>query len=248
MGRDPWAIAAAASALAASSVLPAQVPCFGPPAASLAEFKRRQDIDETLARYWRGLDGFKVNDEEAVMRSSGDYAGTYGECTEDGARAIFAALGLSDDAVFADLGSGVGKLAAQCYVECGVAKAIAVELCSERHDRAVEAWRRLVVSSDATALRKDFDPNGVEFRNADLLDLDLSDVSHAFASNLCFDQRAVDKLAARLAIAPRLRAVAALRPLPGLGEQQPDKIRARMTWSPALGGTTVYVYRQSINE
>ena len=111
----------------------------------------------------------------------GWHASTYGEVTERGARELAHLLGITVDApvacrsdegegaegnnkaendegeeelVFADLGSGVGKLTAQLYLEHGaVARTRGVELAPSRHRNAVAAWARARASGDVRRLR-----------------------------------------------------------------------------------------------
>lgn len=249
MRLDPWTAAAAASAIAATSVLPSQMPAFGPAPRSVDQFCQWQQIESAISRYWYGLDGFatSVRDDIALCDASGEYGSTYGECTPDGGRAIFAAIGLHDAAkgsVFADLGSGVGKLAVQAYLECPIERAIAIELSETRHVRALRAWALLVASGDVLGeLGKSRE--GLCFRCEDLLDTNLEHVTHAFVSNLCFDEAADDALAIQLSRSPSIRRFATLRPLPdGQRFELAAKVKARMSWNAVGAGTDVYAYRR----
>lgn len=206
-------------------------PCLPPPPATLAEFVRRRDIDAAIERYW-GQPEWSTTalDDVALAEASGVDGGTYGECTLGGARSIFHGLELGEGDVFADLGSGVGKLAAQCSLECPVARVVAVELSEARHDRAVKNWRTLVVGE---ATRDD-----IQFVNDDLMTVNLDDVTHAYVANLCFDDATNLRLGTRLASLPSLKAVATLKKLHGWTPTR--TIKASMSWCPQ--GSTVYVY------
>ena len=85
--------------------------------------------------------------EERRLRA----AGTYGELAPAGARRLAARWGLLQEghSTFGDLGSGVGKLVAQAYLEWpGVARAFGVELSKSRAQRALEAWQALLLSDE----------------------------------------------------------------------------------------------------
>lgn len=250
MQADVIRSAVVASALALSSLVPQQMPALGPAPQSLEELWRWQEVDKIIERYWSGLDGFatSANDEKAISQASGEFGSTYGECTKEGARAIFAALGLYEarGARFADLGSGVGKLAAQAYLECPLAGALGVELSETRHARALRAWKLVEASGDwcrdgaeEGLLPSPYD--GLRFECGDVFEADLAGFTHVFVANLCFSPDTDVPLARRLAASESVVRVAALRPLKDEARlQQLGKIRARTTWHPA--GADVYVY------
>mmetsp|Transcript_2781 Transcript_2781/g.8419 ORF Transcript_2781/g.8419 Transcript_2781/m.8419 type:complete len:299 (+) Transcript_2781:76-972(+) len=226
--------AAMAAAMTLIGGTPAVVP-YVPAAPTFAEFERRKSIDGALKRYWEGLGGFQTTDEKRVQASTGVCGSVYGEVTADGARCVFEALGLygeGPEAVFADLGSGVGKLAAQAYVELPrVQRVLAVELAADRHDNAREAWRRYVASGDAQKQRlksqtnflgsssaRSFEEAALQFRCADATRNNralLAGVTHCYVANLCFDDEASARLGAALAATPSVRRVAALKSLGG---------------------------------
>ena len=207
---------------ALSLVNPSAELAFAPMASSYHQYATRLAIDKALRCYWSGLDGFTTTDEARVREASGVVGSIYGEATPDGARSIFAGLGLyEEEGVFADLGSGVGKLAAQAYVELPrIDRVLAVELAQDRHTKAKEAWQRFVVSGDAEDLSQKFGRDtwvdAVSFVAGDATETDLDDfgVTHCYVANLCFDDDANARLAKRLAATPSLRKFATLKSLP----------------------------------
>mgnify|MGYP002041707118 CR=1 FL=1 len=118
-----------------------------------------------------------------------------------GARQVFEELGLYDaeDATFADLGSGVGKLVAQAYLELGV-NAAGVELSRTRHDRGVEAMKRLAADERVEGLR----PGAAAalpglLRHGDLLaERPKLEATHAYVASLLFDEPMTERLGAAL--------------------------------------------------
>mmetsp|Transcript_30031 Transcript_30031/g.96911 ORF Transcript_30031/g.96911 Transcript_30031/m.96911 type:complete len:295 (-) Transcript_30031:165-1049(-) len=263
--------AALIASFALSQLLPHQpVLPNVPMARSFAEYERRASIDAALRRYWEGVDGFKTSDDAAVRECSGPAGNVYGECTADGARAIFDALGLYDDdldddlddaVVFADLGSGVGKLAAQAYVELpSVRKVLAVELAADRDRRAREAWKKFVLSDEAGALaaqggRTDFDDKAVVFDCADVTSkADLDGVTHCYVANLCFDDDACRRLGQKLFDAKSIVKIAALKSLNPPKEKDDDDDQSpegpetddnKARSSSSEGGSTTDVLRQT---
>ena len=79
-----------------------------------------------------------ATDEAALHKAGGPRAFTYGEITTLGFRRLCARLKLRDDDVFADCGSGTGRIVVQAVTEFGVRRAVGVELSSSRHRLALE--------------------------------------------------------------------------------------------------------------
>lgn len=198
--------------------------------------KRAERIDLAIERAWSGLDGRSarsVRDEALVANDP--VVATYGEVTAEGARQLFAGMRLGPGHVFADLGSGVGRLAAQAYVECELERAIAVEFFESRHARAREGWKRLAVVGPS--LRSNFDVSRVRFECSDVLDAKMDGVTHAFVSNYCFDDNTNEVLARKLAsgLLTDLRVIATSRPFPQSQFPEPDsRILVDMSWSPRV--------------
>ncbi|CAB9505528.1 Histone methylation protein DOT1 [Seminavis robusta] len=154
---------------------------------------------------------------------------TYGEITSVGARQLFYHMGLTttttgnehskeedEEIVFVDLGSGRGKLILQAFMELPIlSKAVGIELAPQRHATAVSAWTDL--QSTAKELRSGRSQETtteatVEFLNEDLLEVDLSKVTHIYMASLCFPDALMHHIAAKLEEnAPNLKCLATLR-------------------------------------
>lgn len=239
---------------------------------SIQEGLHRQKVDDALET-WQG-DGFA--DVAGMVHRKSDSDGfepmTYGEITPNGARTVARALKIDSmhiaPVVFADLGSGVGKLVVQAYLEwpC-VVEAIGIELAPCRSRCAVESWGNFRASGKAASLRAgalemcrfrtrkrlrkaqlaSYVPP-VQFLEGDFLEADLTDVTHLYVSSLCLSGGTLRRLAGKLnAHAPKLQAVATLRPFPGGLKDfyTARSVLAEMSWS-ELEGTRVTVYRKRI--
>jgi hypothetical protein len=138
---------------------------------------------------------------------------------------------------FYDLGSGVGRLVAQAYMELPqVDRIVGVELGPSRHQVALTGWNLIQTSAqrvrqcaareelskrllvDETASADDDDdssPCRLEFHEANLLDTDLSDATHVYLASLCFTEEMMADIAQKLILeAPRLQCVATLKEFP----------------------------------
>jgi Histone methylation protein DOT1 len=165
---------------------------------------------------------------------------TYGEVTSAGARQLFNHMGMThnlpsdhddttsqDDIVFVDLGSGRGKLVIQAFIELPrITKATGIELAPSRHQSAVTAWEEL--QSTARTLRGNpmagdasIPEAEIEFLLLDLLQSDLSEVTHIYIASLCFPDALMHHIAVKLENhAPKLQCVATLREFPMEFEKQ----------------------------
>ena len=172
-----------------------------------------------------------VNERMSAAGDTGDTKpGTYGEVTTIGARQLFYHMGISgteaptdkedEPIVFMDLGSGVGKLVVQAYMELPrVSRAVGVELAPLRHQQALVAWKELEFSAqeirtareDATEVRE----ATLELLEGDIFETDVSKATHIYISSLCFSENMMHRLAAKLEKeAPKLQCVATLKALP----------------------------------
>jgi hypothetical protein len=179
--------------------------------------------------------GFDVTpaDRAALDASAGSGAATYGEILPAAARRLLRWLALGPDDVFADLGSGSGRLVFQAACETRARLAVGVELSADRH-RAAEAGLRLL-SAACTPQDADTLAARVELRCEDLRATDLSELTVVYVAATSFPAELWSATCRRLAEgAPRLRRIVATRPLPSpfdrhfpsVGELELD-----MTWT-----------------
>lgn len=229
------------------------------PAVDEAKQARWAATDELLSSHWRSLDGTIDDEEEAYVDTYDSPPGSprqlvferpsaYGEVTRSGARRLFDTMGLHDahHAVFADLGSGAGRLVAQAWIELpSLGRAVGVELAPSRHAAAVRAWKSVVGSGAVKPNGRLSD--GPEFRPGSMLETDLSAVTHAYVASLCMNDALLDALWSRLrSSAPELQVAATLRPFPGesAAAALSHVALVEMSWNRKGGpGTEVFVYR-----
>jgi hypothetical protein len=215
----------------------------------------------------------EVDDEDEDKFDSSHYERkpwTYGEVTPLGARQLFDILGMTTrtktignnnhavkekkEVVFVDLGSGVGKLVIQAYLELPVlTKSMGIELSCCRHEVAVQAWERLVLARSSGGKEDDDDDDhslldisksgaSLELVQADFFNVDVSRATHIYVSSLCFTQQMMQQLEEKLYTqAINLECVASLQAFsPGLfGEPRIEYVE--MSWTRPQGAE-VYVY------
>lgn len=134
--------------------------------------------------------------------------GLHGEMTRAGFAQFARAVGLGAADEFVDQGSGEGALVLQAARKCGVAAAAGVELSPSRHAKVLAS----PTGSPAPALDR------VTFVCADGAGEEaaalLESATVVWDCNICFDETLYRRLAARLGAAPRVRALASLKPFP----------------------------------
>jgi hypothetical protein len=249
------------------------LPMMAPLPLSFKEIQHRQQVNQLISFLWEDLDAgfqdFQDEHHESVVAVDDDQKfdslhyerkpSTYGEVTPLGARQLFDILGMTTrtkpirkkEVVFVDLGSGVGKLVIQAYLEVPlVTKSMGIELSCCRHEVAVQAWERLVlVRSSGKENGDDFlldiskpGDTSLELVQADFFNVDVSRATHIYVSSLCFTQQMMRQLEEKLyAQAFNLECVASLQAFsPGLfGEPRIEYVE--MSWTRPRGAE-VYVY------
>ena len=234
-----------------------------PPVHSMEEYKHREAVSDLLQKGWNASEGFSraVADDERHVDSDapsddGPDPSTYGEITELGARQLFHYMEMTRekqcDIVFLDLGSGVGKLVIQTWLEVPrLKRVVGVELEASRHDSAIRACND--VEMQARALRDSLGDQSsvfctdasVQFIQGDLFHVNVSDVTHVYVASLCFTSEMMERLADKLVNeASRLEVVATLKPFPTrFGGGKPAKEFVEMSWTRSSGeGCAVYFY------
>lgn len=138
------------------------------------------------------------------------HADAYGEITRAGAQSVLGdkriALGPKD--VFFDLGAGFGRLTLAAAAQWHTARAVGVELSTERFERSCALLGRLRGNFSEAG---DGDFAAVEMVRGSLLDQDLSTASVVYVANLCFPPGLQNhtrvKLARELPVGARLAAL-----------------------------------------
>jgi hypothetical protein len=179
--------------------------------------------------------GFDVTpaDRAALDGIAGAGAATYGEILPHSARRLLRWLALGPDDVFADLGSGSGRLAFQAACETRVGRSLGVELSADRHGAAVEGLRLLVAACPAEAGEEL--AARVELRCEDVRTTRVDTVSVAYIAATSFPPELWSATCRRLAEeAPQLRRIVATRPLPPPWDRHfplVGELELDMTWT-----------------
>ena len=241
--------------------------------------------DSILNRFWSPEDGIARNLLEDGSDSGNHLDSysrplTYGEVTPLGVRQLAYEMGIADcenqasdvdedgesGIVFYDLGSGVGRLVTQMYIDQPnrVAKAVGIELAEDRHkigDIALEgiiAEGKYMAENFQSPYEDDTDMIDmstktkafrIQLIHGDVLDVDIDpETTHVYISSLCFPVNVLLALQKKLLRLPNLRVVAALNRLDLIhkldGEQfwEERDVFIQMSW----GDSMAKIYRKII--
>ena len=256
------------SVAAALSSLPPEVfttPPMIEPDRNLSEEHLKLSLD-LIQNGWSDLDGFQLSEMESdqldqsqasTPRGDGPASpSTYGEITEVGARQLFHCFERYSNSGtypmnFVDLGSGVGKLVVQAYMELPhLQKSTGIELSPSRHASAIQTWA--TIQNEADQIRnietKALKDASVELVEGDMFDYDMKDVTHIYVASLCFSEAMMHRLAHKLKQeATQLQCIATLKEFPKWFHKEFGKPRVEyieMTWTRPQGAR-VFIYHQT---
>lgn len=195
-----------------------------------------------VAEVWKDLDdghGPPGEDRARIAWAAGRGADVYGELEPQAFLTLLRRFRPGPHDVFADLGSGTGKLPALAAMASPVGQAVGIELSEHRHATATNAWRLLHGLPETTQATE-----RIRYQHGDFRDALPDNLSLAFACATAFPDALNDAAAHAAAAKPTLRAFATTRPLTNprlLGLEQLGRIDLPASWSPRVG---VFLYRR----
>ena len=192
---------------------------------------------KTIDEIYANITGFHVRNEEYKMIEKKGGNATYGEIKYDSLQCILEDLNLTWDDVFYDLGSGVGKVVMQTYLNTPVKKSVGIELSPTRHQRAMKAYTLL---AQRTTLQEN---KTLQLLEKNILDVDLSDATVVYMCSTCYPKPLMQKLVEILSKLKKGLRVITFKTLPEYqkyGFKLINEYTLPMTWSRS---THVYVYQ-----
>ena len=179
--------------------------------------------------------GYNIPKSESDLIASSGGNSTYGEITPEGVHRLIQELGIYPNDVFFDLGSGLGKMVIQMYLETPVKKSIGIELSSQRFRLAEQAKDLLRAQGHYDRKRE------LRFSNSNILNVPLDEATIIFTNSLCFSDEFMQKLLKQMSRLPKLHTVISTKQFP----ENPYLILSKqlllpMSWSQQ---SPVYIYR-----
>jgi hypothetical protein len=193
-----------------------------------------EDPRKAVRRLFRDVWAYEIPkaDERRVRASSG--SPLYGEITPASVARLLDHLGVGEDDVLYDLGSGVGKMVIQAAMTVPLRGCVGVELSRTRHEAAEQALARARKEGLVVARQ-------CELRNEDLLEADLADATVVYSCSTGFSLRFMRKLTKKLTgLREGLVFVTTQWLFTQYGFEEADCLRLDMTWKRR---SDVHIYR-----
>lgn len=170
------------------------------------------------------------------QNQSADYkpaniAETSGEILYESITKLIPSMRLTENDIFADLGSANGKIISQIFLTTPVKSAVGIEIVPELHHAAMQVSDRIKIE-----LPEFYENNRkMDFIHGDFLTTPLDSITVAIINATCFPPALLEKLGKVINNTPSIRAVFSLRPLITL-ERLPFKkvIPIECSWDSTL--------------
>lgn len=161
---------------------------------------------------------------------------TYGEILYPSVAKLLTKMQLTDTDVFADLGSGLGKLVLQAFLTTSVKAAVGIEIIPELHQRALNAAYK--VQQDLPAFYAE--GREVTFLQGSFLEVSLVKASVILIGSPCFSPKLLASVGTIINRLPRIRLLMSLRPMVNLRRLAfKETLRIEGSWDTSL----CYLYR-----
>lgn len=189
--------------------------------------------NETFNRIYQNYDNSQVSHN----LNNDLVATTYGEIKPEGVQNIINELNITNKDIFYDLGSGLGKVIMQFYINTPIEQAIGVEFYKERHNQAEKALLKLY---------KEF-PNELDndriitYQHQNIKDVDLSDATIIFMCSTCYSNDLLDVIFNKIKDNKNIKYIISLKTYDKFKEICPKtkKINIPCTWN-SNNSCTIY--------
>ncbi|HEV2600721.1 MAG TPA: hypothetical protein VGT41_00350 [Candidatus Babeliales bacterium] len=240
MSKKIWLCALAGSVVVGSVGVAVYV-MHKKPAINIAENKRF--IEKELYRGIKGGGPLQEHERALIEKNYTKKTSIYGEILYDSAQALLQdpELAFGPEDIFYDLGSGVGKMAVQVYLNTPVKKVVGIELSPTRHAKAEKVMQRCTQSNIMQKGR------ALALCHGDMLELDIDDATIIYMCSTCYPPELLEQLVLKFSkLQPGARIIS-LKELPNYAQHGMEfvkEVRLPMTWS-REDGSPVYIYRRT---
>ena len=193
------------------------------------------DIDTLCQHYLTILYSEVQKTHVACAVSKTNIVETYGEILYPSVNKLISAIQLTENDIFIDLGSGMGKLVIHFFLKSNIKAAYGIELVPHLHQKAMEA---------ANMLHHDLpcfyhDARQLNFILGSFLDIPFKTATIALITSTCFTQSLLNELGVIIENTPSIHTVLSLHPIGTLQRLAFKKaIRIECSWGTAL----CYIY------
>ena len=149
---------------------------------------------DVIGPLYGDVTGFGISTEEKELIKKVGGAPTYGEIVPKSISILLKDLQLTEKDVFYDLGSGVGKIPVQVYLQSPVQKSVGVELSPTRHARAMIIYEKLKKSKKLQPHKQ------LLFKREDMLETPIDDATVVLLCSTCFSDALMDGLLKKIQV------------------------------------------------
>ena len=190
--------------------------------------------ESEFEKFYTGISGFGIEYSETKKISDAGSSSTYGEIKYSSLEKLLDDLKISSQDVFYDLGSGVGKVTAQVYLNSPAKKCIGIELSDTRHDKAQKAKSLIAQNKKLGAVRE------LNFVHGDIVKENIDDATVVFMCSTCYPESLMKNLTEKFSNLNKNLRILSLKALPENNHFKLTKTyQLPMTWSSA---STVHLY------
>lgn len=135
---------------------------------------------------------------------------TYGELLYPSVNALIDYMDISENDVFYDFGSGIGKVGLQFFLKTPVKKVVGIEFSEKRHVVAEQVFAKVKEEFPELFL------NNRELKSicGNFLEIDISDATIIYSCSTCFSEELLADMGQVFNRCPKLRYVASMKPIP----------------------------------
>jgi hypothetical protein len=160
---------------------------------------------------------------------------TYGEILYQGIATLLSLFPLSDNDVFVDLGSGIGKIVLQVFMSTPIKEARGIELSPEFHEQAILANDK--IQQELPQLY--YGDRKVSFISGSFLEVPLSMATVVIVNSICYSQTFLRQLGNIIDNTPTIHTFMSLRPINTMQRLRFKKVeRIECSWDSVL----CYIY------
>ena len=155
---------------------------------------------------------------------------TYGELLFASVSKLIQIIKPSADDMFLDMGSGIGKLATQVFLQTEITRVLGIEAAKSRNDVAIEACLKLKSQLPQLFAQK----RELVFENGNFLNYDLLEVTIIYICSTCFTQELLLEIGKKINMLPNVTKVLTLKPIANLNLPFCKAIEVECSWDSAL--------------
>lgn len=163
---------------------------------------------ESLYEGTTGFIGYKLGEKEQNQEKQ--IFLTYGEILYDSVSMLLSKLDITENDVFCDLGSGIGKLIAQVFITTKVQEAFGVEASKIRYEKSSRAAYQ--IKRDFPSLTKS--NRKLYFINSNFLEADISQATIIYSCSTCFSETLLTSIGQMIKNCKNLKYLLTLKPIP----------------------------------